>query len=75
MLFFVCYCLYLFVYRYQRLSIAGTIFGLAGVQCLSIAGTKIEHPDFAPMKAVMGWQIFKIAPMVEFLDAPVVGGS
>jgi len=41
---------------------------------LSTTCPKIEHLDTAPLKRIMGWGIDDIIPMVEFLDASMVGG-
>ena len=50
----VYYCLYMFVYRYHRLSIACPDIGMAWVQNLSITCPKIEHLDFAAVEWIVG---------------------
>ena len=53
----VFYCLYLFVYRYQRLSTACPDFGTVPVHYLSRTCPKIEHLDSAALVGIMGWGI------------------
>ena len=64
----------MFVYRYHCLSIACPDFGMALVHHLSRSCPKIEHLDTASLKGIVRWDIDDIVPMVEFLDASMVGG-
>ena len=56
------------------MSIACPDIGTAWVHYLSTTCPKIEHLDTTSLKRIMGWGINDIVPMVEFLDASVVGG-
>lgn len=70
----VFYCLYLFVYRYHCLSTACPDIGKALVHNLSTSCPKIEQLDTASFKRIVGRGIDDIFPMVEFLDASMIGG-
>lgn len=72
--FLVFQGLYMFVYRYHCLSIACPDIGTAWVHHLSTTCPKIEHLDTASLKRIVGWGIDDIIPMVEFLDASMIGG-
>jgi len=63
----------MFVYRYHCLSIACPDIGKAWVHHLSTTCPKIEHLDSTPFERIVGWCVNDIAPIVEFLDASMIG--
>lgn len=71
--FLVFQGLYMFVYRYHCLSIACPDMGTALVHHLSSTCPKIEHLDSTPFERIVGWGVNDITPMVEFLDASMIG--
>lgn len=66
--------LYMFYYRYQCLSSACPDFGMAWVRYLSTACPKIEQLDPAPFERIVRGLVSDITPMIELLDATVIGG-
>src|SRR5690606_10465441 len=71
--FIVFYCLYMFIYRYQCLSIACLIFGTVVYFYLSRGCLEFEHLYFTPSIRIMGWVIHDIFPMMQFFNTSMIG--